>query len=406
MLDPFPLSASPVLSRLVTPLATRLSLPTLPLHVHEVLLAAGLYHLTYTTLSPFFSSRLFPRAYSAFPRRTRLNWDVHVVSLLQSTIINALALWVMWTDEERAHMDATERVWGYTGASGLVQAFATGYFVWDLVVSAVYVSVFGVGMLAHAVAALAVFSLGFRPFLNFYGPTFILYELSSPFLNVHWFCDKLDLTGSRLQLVNGICLLASFASARLVWGSYQSVRVFADIFATFRAARTRAVDAAAAVAGPLLDDAGAAQTAVVAAQAAVDAVPVWLVAAYLGANLTLNGLNWYWYGKMIATVRKRFPPPWGTKRVGGEGEKGRAAGEKEGRGKAGREGEWDGEDSVLVEGVEVEDLMEGVEGLEGDGALGLGTAMGMGIGVGETVVRTEGERDGEVEKTEVRRRKA
>src|SRR5271170_6240784 len=69
-----------------------------------------------------------------------------------------------------------------------------------------------------------------RPFVNYYGCTFILYELSSPFLNFHWFFDKLDMTGSRAQLYNGLVLLFTFFCCRLVWGTYQSVRVYQDIW--------------------------------------------------------------------------------------------------------------------------------------------------------------------------------
>lgn len=58
-------------------------------------------------------------------------------------------------------MDWKARVWGYTGAGGLIQGLACGYFVWDLYVSIRYVGVFGLGLLAHAVSALLVFSLGF-----------------------------------------------------------------------------------------------------------------------------------------------------------------------------------------------------------------------------------------------------
>jgi hypothetical protein len=66
--------------------------------------------------------------------------------------------------------------------------------------------------------------------VNFYAPTFILYELSSPFLNIHWFCDKLNMTGSTLQFVNGIVLLFTFFSCRLCWGTYNSIRVFNDVW--------------------------------------------------------------------------------------------------------------------------------------------------------------------------------
>ncbi len=36
------------------------------------------------------------------------------------------------------------------------------------------------------------------------------------------------------------------------------------------------------------------------------AVPLWLAATYLIANILLNTLNWFWFAKMIETVRKRF----------------------------------------------------------------------------------------------------
>lgn len=58
-------------------------------------------------------------------------------------------------------MGPRERVWGYTGASGMVQGFAAGYFLWDLVTSAVDLDVHGPGELMHAVSALAVSLLGF-----------------------------------------------------------------------------------------------------------------------------------------------------------------------------------------------------------------------------------------------------
>jgi hypothetical protein len=123
--------------------------------------SAVLYSVVYYPISPILSTLFFPRYYSDLPRKKRLNWDAHVVSLVQSVLINGLALWVMFVDEERKNMDWEERIWGYTGAAGMIQAFAAGYFVWDLVVTSSNFDVFGPGTLAHAVAALAVFSLGF-----------------------------------------------------------------------------------------------------------------------------------------------------------------------------------------------------------------------------------------------------
>lgn len=81
--------------------------------------------------------------------------------MVQSCFINALALWVIYKDKERRHMDWRQRVWGYTGAGGMVQGFAAGYFAWDLLASAEHVDVHGWGALAHAFSALSVSMMGF-----------------------------------------------------------------------------------------------------------------------------------------------------------------------------------------------------------------------------------------------------
>ena len=161
MLDPFPIPILPWLSRAVQPFADYASLTTLPLHVHEVLIAFLFYNFVDTYASPIISAWLFPSQYPKFSPDRRKNWDVHVVSLVQSIVINTLTLYVMFADEERKNMDWQQRVWGYTGAAGLVQGFATGYFLWDLIITLRYIDIFGIGMLAHAFSALVVFALGF-----------------------------------------------------------------------------------------------------------------------------------------------------------------------------------------------------------------------------------------------------
>ncbi|KAF2690095.1 DUF887-domain-containing protein [Lentithecium fluviatile CBS 122367] len=331
MRDPFPFAPPAWLTRAVQPFAEYFSLHTLPLHIHEVLFAFSLYYITNKVISPAFSNFFWPRRYNAFNARTKLNWDVHIVSFVQSTLICVLALWVIWSDEERSEMNYMGKVHGYTGASGLIQAFAGGYFVWDLMITLQNMHIFGPGMLAHAVSALFVFSLGFRPFVNYYAPTFILYELSSPFLNIHWICDKLNMTGSKIQLYNGIILLFTFFGCRLCWGTYQSVRVFYDVYRAIFTPHLALNDPEFSNLsnGTVVD---VPQSEIM--QFAGDRhVPIWLAGCYLASNLTLNGLNWFWFGKMIETLRKRFDPPLGTR---GPEEKGAV------------------EDQVLVEGTHVE----------------------------------------------------
>lgn len=107
---------------------------------------------------------------------------------------------------------------------------------------------------------------------------FILYELSTPFLNFHWFMDKLGMTGSTAQLVNGITLIATFGCSRLLWGNYQSVRMYRDVWLALQTP------------GEL-------------------PVPPWLALSYLASTTALSVLNFYWFGRMIETIRARFEKP-------------------------------------------------------------------------------------------------
>lgn len=161
MKDPFVIAPIPWLAELVRPWCDRLNMPTLPLHIHEVVISALLYSIIFWPLSPFLSKLVVPHHYSKLSRKTRLNWDAHVVSMVQSCLINGLSIWVICVDDERWNMDWQERVWGYTGANAMIQALASGYFVWDLFVTSFNVDVFGVGTLAHAISALLAYSLGF-----------------------------------------------------------------------------------------------------------------------------------------------------------------------------------------------------------------------------------------------------
>lgn len=131
-----------------------------------------------------------------------------------------------------------------------------------------------------------------RPLVNYYSSIFILWELSTPFLNVHWFMDKVNLTGTKAQLYNGILLLFSFFTARLVFGTYHSYCVMGDLW--------RAMNET-----PSFEKLSSTAMAFVSEDTTV---PIWAALSYLGSNLTLNFLNFYWFFKMIAAVRKRFVP--------------------------------------------------------------------------------------------------
>lgn len=159
MRDPLPPPS--LLVQLSRPWADKLGLATLPYHVHEILLGFLGYHLVLYVLSPAISRLLCPKTYNGFNRRTRINWDIHFVSMVQALLINSAALWVIFKDEQRHEMDWRGRLWGYTPASGMVQGLAAGYFLWDLQISSQYLTITGPSALLHAIGALTVTCIGF-----------------------------------------------------------------------------------------------------------------------------------------------------------------------------------------------------------------------------------------------------
>jgi hypothetical protein len=124
------------------------------------------------------------------------------------------------------------------------------------------------------------------------------------------------MTGSVYQLINGIFLLMTFLGCRLVWGTYQSVRVYQDVWnSLFHTSATAAIhyDMMNTTSSAALE-AAARQSAIpihegIMRFAGEEYVPVWLAFTYLGSNIILNTLNFYWFGKMIEALRKRFTSP-------------------------------------------------------------------------------------------------
>ncbi|KJA16874.1 hypothetical protein HYPSUDRAFT_71051 [Hypholoma sublateritium FD-334 SS-4] len=120
----------------------------------------------------------------------------------------------------------------------------------------------------HAIAA------GCKPFVAYYGTRCLLWETSTFFSTTTGaFLDKTGRTGTRLQLVNGFFLIASFFLVRIVYGGTISV----EFFLTLRKYHSQ--------------------------------IPLLYQLVYGAGNFLLQGLNVFWFYKMIMALRKRFDTP-------------------------------------------------------------------------------------------------
>jgi hypothetical protein len=129
------------------------------------------------------------------------------------------------------------------------------------------------------------------------------------------------MTGGTVQLINGVFLLFTFFGCRLIWGTYASLQVANDVLKALNLARSAPNTPPLALSPFALNATALFESPVAALQVVKFApptphVPKWLWMSYAASNVILNALNWYWFEKMIGTIRKRFDPPFGTRSVG------------------------------------------------------------------------------------------
>ena len=135
-----------------------------------------------------------------------------------------------------------------------------------------------------------------RPFANFYGIGFILYELSTPFLNLHWFMKQCNMTGTPLQVANGLFLLIVFFGCRLVWGTYLSVNIYKDLFSVYSSPTVPTLEHTLPFIPTNLE---------ITMMHHTNHLPLWLLLVYLGSNTLLIGLNFFWFGLMLKALVKQ-----------------------------------------------------------------------------------------------------
>ncbi|KAI3654270.1 hypothetical protein MP228_000989 [Amoeboaphelidium protococcarum] len=204
-------------------------------------------------------SPLLVPQYAKLLRQKQIQWDIRVVAFLHSVLISALSLVVL--NDEQLYRN---RLLGYSYISGQVYAIAIGFFTWDLYICIVHYKDYGLGFLVHALSCLLVFLYSMTPFAMYYGAVFLLFELSTPFLNMHWFMIKLQREGSKWYRVNGVLLAVSFFLVRIIYGFYMSFQFLRDLH--YHQA----------------------------------AVPLFHKTLYPLANVVLNSLNLFWFSKILS----------------------------------------------------------------------------------------------------------
>ncbi|KAJ4487719.1 TLC domain-containing protein [Lentinula aciculospora] len=243
--------------------ALDLGLTRFPQHLNTFLTSLFFFLAIHQTFAPLISGWL-SSSFRKMNSRGKNNWSIRVVSQLHALAIVPLALRAL----DSPVLDK-DRAFGWDeDKSGSLQAIASAYFVWDTLDAIINYTDFG--FIVHGLACSMIYLLSFTPFLSYYAARCLLWESSTIFLNIHWFLDKTNRTGSTFQLINGILLLATFFGMRLVYGAYVSYNFFFTLYDVR------------------------------------DKVPWSYLFVYGVGNVVLQGLNVVWFVKMIRALQKRF----------------------------------------------------------------------------------------------------
>lgn len=138
------------------------NIPGIIEHLPLVVTSAAFYQLVYSFVGPLLFFLLEPRDPKG--RSTKLSayyFNITLVSLSQSCINSALAIYLLVHTEFRSGLTAQERYLGYHHETARALAVATGYFCFHLVETWVSRGVWGYSMFLHGVCALLAVSLGF-----------------------------------------------------------------------------------------------------------------------------------------------------------------------------------------------------------------------------------------------------
>ncbi|GMM33213.1 Tda4 protein [Saccharomycopsis crataegensis] len=195
-------------------------------HAHEVLYSFVFYNMLFL-FCPVIGRVCFGSIYTCLvsssdpkQRKLKLNFDIHIIAMIQAIISIGACIWLFCSTVLNDN-----QLLGYDYSHTFVSSITVGYFIWDLLVCLKYFDLFGFEFLLHAVASLFVFSTTFMPFFQYWVPRFLIFEASSPFVNINWFIANSKgakgwLSSTTLNVVNGLLLMLSFFSVRIIWGFY------------------------------------------------------------------------------------------------------------------------------------------------------------------------------------------
>lgn len=196
--------------------------PLITTNLHSILFSLTLYTVMFQLgklflLVPYINKTLIKP-------KDRVDVPIKTVSFIQSVIICILGIPVFGNKYL-----AKDHIFATTPYSNFYTSMALGYFIWDALICLYYVQYGGIGFVMHGVVSTLVFGIAIHyQFIQYYSAIFLLFECSTPFLNIRWVGLKLKVLSDSVELINNIILILIFFFIRILWGWYQVVRLAID----------------------------------------------------------------------------------------------------------------------------------------------------------------------------------
>jgi hypothetical protein len=170
------------------------------------------------------------------------NYDINTLSLLSgekitSTIHNVIAIYFATKvlADNTFWLDKSTRLYHVSDSSYNLGCVSGGYFLYDLFTCLVRFRTSGFIYLIHALVGLFVYASNtHNKNGHFYNALFIMFELSTPFVNSRWFLKNYYhhhdyYKANTVFFINDALLFLTFFIARILWGSYCTFLVLCDL---------------------------------------------------------------------------------------------------------------------------------------------------------------------------------
>lgn len=195
-------------------------------HWHEIAFFTIFFHLI-MKVAPVINSQWFGKFYddlSKTDKKAKLNYDIRIVGLVFS-IMSVLFCIPMFMHPD-FHGNPIQGEYPF---ASFVTSVAVGYFIWDLFYCCIiHYDLFGFEFLFHAFGALLVFGTTYIPFCQPFLCSFLVFEASTPFVQLHWMFTRAPkgMFSPTAITINGVFLISTFFFSRILWGVYATYKSF------------------------------------------------------------------------------------------------------------------------------------------------------------------------------------